>query len=394
VRDNIPNRQRDGAVGGKRPLVWFFILAKRLIFRRSFAALLLLIPALGALMSIAAREESGITTVLLVAEGGDHEISHSIVKDILDEKSIINFKEYDSADYAIETVSLGKADAAWVFPEGLSDVFAEYAKDISKDVTLAHVYQSEENPVQRLVREKLNGSLFPYLSKAMYEPFMASAEGVGVDVDPEEFTRYCEEAAFKESIVEYDYLGAVAPTTTDTNYLTSPVRGIAALAAFLCTVASSLYSMQDETGGFYSRIPLGERLPLFFASNFAAALISSLMMLASFALCGIFTSVLPELAAAAAFAVSSASFATLLCRVFSTPFALGAAIPPMTIASAVLSPVFISVRFSVRADLLFPVTYALRALRAPRYVLFALIYSVVTLALAAALDLVRRKRLT
>ena len=58
---------------------WFLKLAKRLFFRRGFLALLLLIPALGALMFFAAKEDSGITTVLLVVEDENDELFHLVI---------------------------------------------------------------------------------------------------------------------------------------------------------------------------------------------------------------------------------------------------------------------------------------------------------------------------
>jgi len=375
-----------------RFLTWFGKLAKRLLFRRGFIALLLLIPALGALMSVAAKEDSGITTVLVVVEDENDKTACGIADALLEDDSVIFFKKVDDADEAIETVALGKADAAWVIPKGLDETLTLYAGDISKDVTLAKVYQFEETPIQRLVREKLNGVIFPFLSQKMYKAFGDKIEGAGIPIDSAEYERYYEEAAFKTSIVEYTYLGSAASADNETAYLTSPVRGIASLAAFLCTLAATLYSMQDEKSGFFLRIPLGKRLPLIFASNLSAALISSVMLTAALIFCGSYTSPLPETAAALAFALASAALCTLLCRVFSSPFALGAAIPPIILASAVICPIFISIRLSAQPDLLFPVTYALRAYRIPRYLSYAVIYSALCLAAAAALDRIRRKR--
>lgn len=373
--------------------VWFFMLAKRLFKKPVFIITLILIPLLGGMMSLAAKEESGIKTVILVAEGGADEVSHRIVDNLLKDKSVINFKEYSDAEDAIEQVEFGKADAAWIIPAGLGEDFVKYANDISYDFTAATVYQREDDSIIRLIREKLNGAVFREFSREIYETFRDDVSKVGLYPDKEEFIKYYEESAFKESIVKLEYLSASEEqVAVETDYLTSPVRGIAALASLICVLAASLYSMQDEKNGFYSRVPTSKRLPLFFASNLAASIASSAAMLLALILSGTFTSASYEIPAAAIFALATSSFCTLLCRVFGSPFALGAAIPPLLLACAAISPVFVSIRISFRPDLLFPVTYAIRAALSYTFIGYGALYSAAAIALAYAADALRRRR--
>ncbi|MBQ7670418.1 MAG: ABC transporter permease [Clostridia bacterium] len=373
--------------------VWFFMLAKRLFKKPVFIITLILIPLLGGMMSLAAKEESGIKTIILVAEGGADEVSHRVVDALMNEESVVNFKEYPDADGAIEQVEFGKADAAWIIPAGLGEEFVKYANDISYDLTAANIYQREDDSIIRLVREKLNGALFRELSKEIYETFRDDVSEVGLYPDKEEFMQYYKDFAFKESIVKFEFLVASEEqATVETDYLTSPVRGIAALASLICVLAASLYSMQDEKNGFYSRVPASKRLPLFFASNLASSIASSVAMVLALILSGTFTSASYEIPAAAIFALATASFCTLMCRVFGSPFALGAAIPPILLACAALCPVFVSLVIPFHPDLLFPVTYALKAVLSYAYVGYGAIYSAAAIILAYAVDAVRRLR--
>ena len=92
----------------KRRVTWLLLTAKRLFCRPSFIALLLLIPVLSGLFAMASREESGIETVVLVAEGGEGELSREIVRSLLEDDSIIRFVEAKDADEAVEAVEKPK----------------------------------------------------------------------------------------------------------------------------------------------------------------------------------------------------------------------------------------------------------------------------------------------
>ncbi len=372
--------------------VWFGILAKRLFMRRSFIALLLIIPALGGLMALAAREDNGIETVILVAKGGEGEVSRSIADSLLSGDSIVRFVEMTDEKDAAEQVRYGKADAAWILPEGMDGMILRYAADPTADIKFATVYQAKDEPLQRLVREKLNGEIIARLSPEVYETFRHKVGTVAPLPDKEEFDRYYIESAFKESIVERVFTGYTSDAPQSANYLTSPVRGLAALASLLCTLAATIYSMRDERVGFASRIPVGRRLSVLFGTNLIAALASSCACVAAVAMSGNFTTVWREICCALAYALASASFCTALSRIASTPFALGAAIPPIILVSAVIAPVFIGIRLPGRPDLLIPVTFALRSVGNAAYLAYSLIYSASALALAYLADLLRRKR--
>ena len=372
--------------------VWFGILAKRLFMRRSFIALLLIIPALGGLMALAAREDSGIETVILVAKGGEGEVSREIADSLLTEDSIVRFIEMTDEKEAAEQVRYGKADAAWILPEGMYGMITKYAADPTADIKFATVYQAKDEPLQRLVREKLNGAIIGRLSPEVYETFRHKVASVAPLPNKEEFDRYYEESAFKESIVDRVFTGYTSDAPQSADYLTSPVRGLAALASLLCTLAATIYSMRDERSGFASRIPVGRRLSVLFATNLIAAVASSAACVAAVAMSGNFTTVWREIACALAYALASASFCTALSRIASSPFALGAAIPPIILVSAVIAPVFIGIRLPGRPDLLLPVTFALRGVGNAAYLAYSLIYSAAASAVAYGADLIRRKR--
>jgi len=378
---------------GLRRGTLFLMLAKRLMFKKSFVALLLLIPLLAGLMSSAAKEDSGIMTVILVAEGDSDNLSHEAVEYILCEDSVVNYKEYDDAEKAKEEVRFGKADAAWVFPEDFEERLAECSKSIFDVVPAVYCYQTSENTMIRVIRERLNSTVYSFLADKVYDRFSEEevARNYGFD-DLAAMKKSRDGSAMKISIVDLEYLGAAPVETDEAGFLASPIRGLCALASILCTLAASLFTLKDEKDGFFSRIPIERRLSTCFASNITAALISSAVMVVSLLIAGIATDIGRELLAALVFAFASAAFCTLLCRVFSSPFALGASIPPLTAVMAVVCPIFLSVKLPVRADLLFPVTYAVRGIRIDYYLLYGAVYAIVCIAAAAALDRIRAGR--
>ena len=372
----------------------FIMLAKRLMFKKSFIALLLLIPLLSGLMSAAAKEDSGIMTVILIGEGDASALSHEAVNYITSEESVVNFKIYDDADAAKEEVRFGKADAVWIFPEDFEERITNYAKSGFGKTELVTCCQTTENTMIRVMREKLNEAVFSFLSEKIFDRFSEKEvlDRYGFD-DRDILDKYREESAMKIRLVEFEYLDSAPAQTEDTGFLASPIRGLCALAALLCTLAASLFTLKDEKDGFFSRFPLEKRLSGCFTANITAALISSAVMVISLAIAGMFTSFVPEILSALVFALASAAFCTLLCRVFSSPFALGAAIPPLTAVMAVACPIFLSVKLPVSVDFLFPVTYAVKGIRIDSYLLRGLLYAAVCLAAAIVLDRVRiRKR--
>ncbi len=380
--------------GGKmRRGVLFLMLAKRLMFKKSFIALLLLIPLLAGLMSVAAKEDSGIMTVILVGEGADDNLSHEAVESIASGDSVVNYKVYDDAGAAKEEVRFGKADAVWVFPEDFEERLAKYSESVLNDTVLVYCYQTSENTMSRLIRERLNSAVYSFLSAKVFDRFSEKEvfTRYGFD-DPDALKRYRDESAMKAEIVELEYLGAAPIQTDNSGFLASPIRGLCALASILCTLAASLFTLKDERDGFFSRIPVERRFSSCFAANVTAAVISSAVMVISLLIAGMVSSIAREIASALVFALASAAFCTLLCRVFSSPFALGAAIPPLTAVMAVVCPIFLSVKLPVRADLLFPVTYAVRGIRIDLYLLYGLIYAVVCLAFSFLLDRIRAGR--
>ena len=387
----MKNNVRADGVKRRRGML-FLMLAKRLMFKKSFIALLLLIPLLAGLMSAASKEDSGIMTVILVGEGDEGSLSHEAVDHIAGVDSVVNYKVYDDAEAAKEEVRFGKADAVWVFPEDFEERLAEYSKSVLNNTVVAYCYQTSENTMVRLIRERLNSAVYSFLSDRVFDRFTEKEVigRYGFD-DFELLKRYRDESAMKIDIVDLEYLGAAPVKTDDAGFLASPIRGLCALASILCTLAASLYTLKDERDGFFSRIPLERRLSTCFAANITASLISSAVMVISLLIAGTATSIGREIIAALVFAVASASFCTLLCRIFTSPFALGASIPPLTAVMAVVCPIFLSAKLPFKADWLFPVTYAVKGIRIDHYLLMALVYSAICLAAAFILDRIRFK---
>ena len=91
------------------------MLNKRLYKKATFVVILCIIPIAAFSLSIVAKQESGFITVALAQEDNTDEISNKIIKDFMNDDSLINFVQYDSADEAYNAVKYGSADIAWLF---------------------------------------------------------------------------------------------------------------------------------------------------------------------------------------------------------------------------------------------------------------------------------------
>lgn len=366
------------------------MLAKRLFKKKSFIVILCLLPAFAALISFASKQDNGMLTVMLAADDAEDKTASEIIDYLVDSDSIILYRISASPDEAIEKVKYGKADAAWVICEDIDDKITEFGKDKSKVPSLVSIYIRDDSVLLKLSREKLYDALYPHISYAVYENYVYDKLGDAEKPDRETLKKIYHDSWKDNNIVEYKYLDSDGEGIKEVNYLTSPLRGMLAIITVLCTLASSLYCLGDEKKGFFSRIPESRRYYIFFMSNLSASFIASAVMAVSVFFAGTAVSVGREILISVLFSVCSASFCTMLCRIFRTPFSLGAMIPPTALAMAVLSPIFIDFEMPFNFGLLFPSTYLLNSVHNNRYLLYMLVYSAAVFILGIVSDIISR----
>ena len=321
----------------RRIAIWYILLNKRLFKTKSFLLILCMVPLLVAGMRLASRQESGIVTIALCMSDPADELADQVVEQ-LEGNDVLRYVICDTREEAVGLVESFRADAAWIFPEDLADNFREVAsyKLVAPVVT---VVEREDNIPLVFSREILSSALYPYFSYAVYEDFVR--DDMDLEVDDGQLREAYERTLVEGSLFRLEYFDGMA--SEESNYLLAPMRGILALWLVLCGLAASMYFLQDERRGTFSRMPIKRRV--WMAFGFHAVLLSDALVVQIIAckLSGVFTVWGKEIVGAVLFAGCTLVFCNLVRLLCGTPERLGSCIPVLMIAMAVLCPVFINV---------------------------------------------------
>lgn len=327
------------AVGAK----WMLLLTKRLLKKPAFTVILILIPILAISMSRASDEANGLLTVCVATEGERDEIAEAVMKDFEGGDSVVLFKIFESADDAVTEVKRGRADAAWILPGNLRQVMIDYCKYSEPIVS---VYEREETGFMALSREIMYGKLFPHISKiysADYtEDWLGDAEGYS----EERFLEFYEKMAPSEDeiFIEFKALGGIEGiSTTESNHLKTPIRGLLAVLVVMCGLASAVTVSADMEKGTFSWLDEKKHIWVYHASGVGACILASMVSVISLKIGGMAGNMAYEIACALLFAVSSAIFCSFIALIMKTPKKITASIPPLTIIMLALSPVFLRI---------------------------------------------------
>ena len=164
----------------------YLIFTKRLLLKKSFLTILLLVPLLVGAFEIAVKHgDSGIITVALAAEDSQDELAREIVADIMDDDNeFVRFVLCDSPSDATSDVETGVADVAWVFKDNLENRIEKFVNHTHKNNYFVTVIQRESNNTfLSISSEKLNSVIYPHISRAMF--FAAGKDKVSEVTDEE-----------------------------------------------------------------------------------------------------------------------------------------------------------------------------------------------------------------
>ena len=350
--------------------IWFYMLTKRLVFRRSFLVILLLIPLLLPLVEGAMRDDSGVLRIALCGEGTDNPGAEEIIGKLMAEDSILRYAVYPTAAEAREAVRNNRADAAWIFAADFREAASKFAarKTVEPPVT---VVERETGVTLRLSHEKLYGALYPYIVRSAYLSFVEKS------FSPEKGAMA--ETVFDESdgggnIIRLEKLHPAG--TVAENYLTAPLRGLLSLVVMLSGLVAAMYALEDRQAGRYDWLsPRKQILPIPATCAGALTLTATAMIAAMYAAGKAGTPGM-EIAAGGLFVVSATVFCTALALVFRKPGRLGMALPGILLFLLAFSPIFFHTRLLYPIQLLLPTYYYLQALYNPAYLLYMVFYTV------------------
>lgn len=353
----------------RRLVVWYILLNKRLFKKYSFLLILCMIPLLVGAVRLTAQRESGMVSVALYPAHYEDEMTESIVAQLLDDNDILRYEICDTEEEARAKVERYEADAAWIFPDDLTERMREVAAGKTVEPVLEVVEREDTVPLM-FSREILCSVLYPHFSYAAYEKFVRN--DMGLDIDDNELLEAYENVRVEGSLFQVEYMDGMA--VEDSNYLVAPLRGMLALWLVLCGFAASMYFIQDEQSGRFSWVPARRRL--WIAFGFHAVLLSdaAIVLLVACKLAGVFTIISSEILCVVLFSVCAMFFCNLIRLLCGTPERLGSCIPILMAVMVVLADVFVDVKSLKWIQYLLPPYFYLKSIHSTYYLYGMLIY--------------------
>ena len=360
----------------KRFFLWQFMINKRLLHKRIFVLLLVLVPLLVWGMSRISEEDSGILTILISMEDAEDEIAGQVVEAVLQDDSILYYEVVEPKQ-AYQQVAAGQADCAWIFREDFQEkLISTFAKDEVE--APVYVVAQEDTVALQLARTKLYAFVYPQLASLICEHFMEN-EIPGVDnLSAKDLQDYYEKYQVQDSLFQMIYEETIeTEPVSDQSYLMLPIRGILVIFLLIGGLVVTLYYLQDEERGMFAWIPVPRRRGLRYCYLFAACLDMSVVVVLSLLISeGRWISP-RELGILAIYLFTGAVFCELMKLLCRTGKALVKWIPLVTLAMLGLCPVFLDLGSSFALQYLFPPTYYLRALHSNRMLWIMVGYTMV-----------------
>lgn len=368
--------------------VWYYLLNKRLLKKRSFLILLLMVPLLVFGMKIVSTQDSGVVTIMLCKSEAADQLAEEVVETLLASNSVIQYVTTDSTEEAYEAVRSGKVDGAWIFPENMQERIDHFAESSSEHAGVVSVVEREDTVFLQLSREKLYGELYDTISFAVYKQYVTTELGIEEEITEEEFRSAYEVKEIKEDLFQFSFLDPEEETAdADTmHYLLAPVRGLLALVVVLVALASALYYEQDKRDGTFARIPVKHRFLFEYGYHLIAIFDCVIVVLVALYASGTFVSLGKEVLLMLLYSMMCAGFSQLVRRLCGTAQRLAACIPLLMLGMLVLCPIFFSVQGAQPVQYLLPTFYYLQALHNRTFLYEMMVYIVVVIVFGKVLS--------
>ncbi len=362
----------------KKAFTWFFMLNKRLYKRLSFLLIILLIPISVVAVNLVAKQESGALTIAIASEEADCPIFAEIKEELKWGTNLLKIVEYEKVTDAIDSVENGSSDGAWIFPENIQEAFEEFAENPTESNSVVKVYEREQNVATRLSHEKITGVLYPYVSREFYLNFFEVEKPIIAPITEEKLLSYYENFDDHGKLFSVETSKAGEKHTVHSNYLLSPIRGLLAIISVICGIASAAFYVKDKQSGTFSLIREEKRLFLSWLCQFITVLNVSIVMLLGLVFSGLGTTLFREFTALVLFILSTTFFCTLVGQLLVKIQWIGTSIPILAVAMIAVCPVFFDLSFFKSLQFLFPPTYYINGVYNNNYLIYSVIYILIT----------------
>ena len=367
--------------------IWFYMLTKRLLRRWSFLLLIILIPIIMIVTMSAMKGESGVLHIVLCNEGGE-KLGEYIVESILSRESVIRFSVSDSQEEAINMVRNAKADAAWIFDDDFEKNLNKFAKGKKLSPPVKIIEREESIPLN-ISKEVLFGAIYTETSYRLYYNYSQKNILTEGDIPESDIKEAYDNIQNSENIIVIEKLNT-KNKKSNTNYLTTPMRGILSLLVLLCSLASTMFFLNDKSKGTYDWLSPKKQIWPAMASCFSAALISSVAVLVILFATDISLGVQYEITSMLMYIVAVTGFCTLFSLLFRSYGTLGALIPGILIISLVLSPIFFNFKILPIVRHMLPTYYYLQSVYNTSYLLNTFFYIIATYTLCFVVNSLKK----
>lgn len=361
--------------------IWFWMMQKRLYKKKSFLAILLLIPAAVLILSLMAKTESGIVHIGLCAEEPVSSEVDTMIEDLCSSKSVLRFSVFSEKGEGIKALRNGGIDALWIFPFDLEEKTADYVKSDLTEGGLVTVLERETNIFLRLTHEKLTTVLMKYTAGIYYLNFARENAPALEEWTDAELMEYYDSIILDTNLFEVQSVGDIEQTEASFNYVLTPVRGFMGIIMSLAALAAAMYHLEDLKKGVWDRIPKRMRILLTPLSIFVATLQTVIPVVVSLFVVGLANGAGYTIGSLLIYAIVCSAIATLLSGMFPSVRALAAVLPVVVVAQIGICPVFFDLRSMKSVQPLLPATYLVGCSYDPSYLIKMVLYASVCLVL-------------
>ncbi len=354
----------------------YLLLLKRLLKKKSYIAMLLVVPILVFLLDAMSAAPSGLMTIGVYCPGDDAS-SERFMANLEEVPGSLRFISYDDEDELVADVENQQLSEGWIIPEDLDEVVADMASR-GKTKHKIQIVIRESGLTHMLGREVLCSRVYPLIARQIAANYIDEKvyAGAMTESEREHVLDIYDNYGINGNLFEMGYLDGTDQVVSDTSYLMMPLRGILALWLMLCAIAASMYYLEDEANGLF----IWWKTRFFILRDImyylVIMLIPSIMVLLGLQIGGVFTSFPREVAAIAAYDMVSIAVACLLREIIRSIKGIGIITPIIIMASALLSPVFIDFKEGRSLQRFCPTFHYLYSIHDLYYLKNLLVYSI------------------
>lgn len=365
-----------------------FLLNKRLLKKASFLLILCLIPILTVSMTLLAREESGVLKILLYSQDEDSVVANEIIDKLLHDDNIISFEKTDDAERAYELVTLGKADALWIFKKDIQDKIDGFARG-ANDSAIVTVIERETDISLQLSHEKLAGVIFPYISYSIFDHFLYTEIFTADEITKEQVREAYDKAIGGGDLVAFETVSG-EKKEENANYLTAPLRGLLSLVVILCGLAAVMYHQSDRENRTYDWLARTKHISFGFFTCFSAVFDAAVFTVIALIISGLYTGIY-EILSALLFTFATTAFCLIIGVFTRRSSVTGKTIPFLMIILLVSSPIFFNLGSIAKLQMLLPTYYYLYSVYDPIYIAYMFGYTAISFIILLILNKITEK---